>query len=84
MLEKVKLFSIHIFSKLRKTRLKNSSTVPQKIKKKCVNFSTFNRESGAAVITALSGCPDSYLRQIIIVISLGLRIVNPLGISVLL
>ena len=82
MLEKVKLFSIHFFSKQRKTRLKNSSTVPQKIKRSV--FSTFNRESGAAVITALSGCPDSYLRQIIIVISLGLRIVNPLGISVLL
>ncbi|XP_015764532.1 PREDICTED: calcyphosin-2-like [Acropora digitifera] len=38
-----------------------------KDKKKCVNFSTFNRESVAAVIAALSGCPDSYLRQIIII-----------------
>ena len=46
MLEKVKLFAINFFPKLRKTRLENSSTVPQKIKRSVLilALSTENQE----------------------------------------
>lgn len=51
MLEKAKLFSVHFFYQLRKTRLKNRSTVQQEIKRN-VLISTY-RESRSAVITAI-------------------------------
>lgn len=53
LLEKAKLFLFIFFYKLRRTKLKNRSTVQQEIKRN-VLISTY-RESRSTVITAISG-----------------------------